>query len=81
MTAAVPHPWSLTQLHLLMTGECNFECDHCFVWGGPSQSNTMTEETIEHLIEQKEVLLLQKGRATARLVVKPLVEVEWMKDL
>ena len=39
-----------------------------------------TEETIEHLIEQKEVLLLQKGRATARLVVKPLVEVEWMKE-
>jgi aspartate kinase len=39
-----------------------------------------TEETIEHLIEQKEVLLLQKGRATARLVVKPLVEVEWMKQ-
>ncbi len=39
-----------------------------------------TEETIEHLIEEKEVLLLQKGRATARLVVKPLVEVEWMKQ-
>jgi aspartate kinase len=39
-----------------------------------------TDETIEHLIEQKEVLLLQKGRATARLVVKPLVEVEWMKQ-
>jgi len=39
-----------------------------------------TEETIEHLIEQKEVLLLQKGRATARLVVKPLVEVDWMKQ-
>jgi aspartate kinase len=39
-----------------------------------------TEETIEHLIEEKEVLLLQKGRATARLVVKPLVEVDWMKQ-
>jgi aspartate kinase len=39
-----------------------------------------TEETIAHLIEEKEVLLLQKGRATARLVVKPLVEVGWMKQ-
>ena len=56
MTAAVPHPWSLTQLHLLMTGECNFECDHCFVWGGPSQSNTMSKETIEHILDQAEEL-------------------------
>ena len=39
-----------------------------------------TDETIDHLIEQKEVLLLQKGRATARLVARPLVEVEWMKQ-
>ncbi len=30
-------------------------------------------------VEEKEVLLLQKGRVVARLVVKPLVEVEWMK--
>lgn len=39
-----------------------------------------TDETIAQLIEEKEVLLLQKGRATARLVVKPLVEVDWMKQ-
>ncbi len=37
-----------------------------------------TEETIEHLMEQKEVLLLRRGRA--RLMVRPLVEVEWMKE-
>ena len=48
--------WSLSQLHLLMTGECNFECDHCFVWGGPSQKNTMTGQTIEHILGQAEDL-------------------------
>ncbi len=38
-----------------------------------------TEQIIERLTEDKDVLLLQKGRVTARLVVKPLVEVAWMK--
>lgn len=38
------------------------------------------EETINRLIEDKEVLLMQKGRLTAQLVLKPLVEVEWMKE-
>ena len=52
MSASVSQPCSLTQLHLLVTGECNFECDHCFVWGGPTQSNTMTAETIEHILGQ-----------------------------
>lgn len=39
-----------------------------------------TEQTIEQLIQEKEVLLIQKGRATARLVAKPLVEEDWMKQ-
>ncbi len=39
------------------------------------------EPTIERLIIDKEVLLIQKGRSTARLVLRPLVEVEWMKEL
>ena len=37
------------------------------------------DETINRLIEDKEVLLIQKGRLTAQLVLKPLVEVDWMK--
>ncbi len=37
------------------------------------------QQTIDRLIEDKEVLLIQKGRSTAQLVVKPLVEVDWMK--
>ena len=42
----------LSQLHLLLTYECNYECDHCFVWGGPSQGGTMTLETIEHVLDE-----------------------------
>ena len=43
---------SLTGLHLLLTYECNYECDHCFVWGGPSQKGTMTEDVIEHILAE-----------------------------
>jgi len=46
----------LSGLHLLLTYECNYECDHCFVWGGPSQTGTMTLETIEHIIAQATAL-------------------------
>ncbi len=44
----------LTGLHLLLTYECNYECDHCFVWGGPSQNGTMSYETIELILQQAE---------------------------
>jgi MoaA/NifB/PqqE/SkfB family radical SAM enzyme len=47
---------SLSGLHLLLTYECNFACDHCFVWGGPSQSGTMSVETIEHVLGEAEAL-------------------------
>jgi hypothetical protein len=46
----------LSGLHLLLTYECNYECDHCFVWSGPSQTGTMTLETIEHIIGEAEAL-------------------------
>lgn len=46
----------LSELHLLLTYECNYECDHCFVWGGPSQSGTMTVETIERILTEAEAL-------------------------
>jgi MoaA/NifB/PqqE/SkfB family radical SAM enzyme len=42
----------LTGLHLLLTYECNYECDHCFVWSGPHQSGTMTLDQIERILEQ-----------------------------
>ena len=44
----------LSGLHLLLTYQCNYECDHCFVWGSPSQSGTMTVETIEHILAEAE---------------------------
>ncbi len=31
----------LTSLHLILTYQCTFECDHCFVWGSPWQEGTM----------------------------------------
>jgi len=45
-------PWSLSQLHLLLTGECKYECDHCFVWSSPSVGNTITRETVEHILDE-----------------------------
>jgi hypothetical protein len=46
----------LSGLHLLLTYECNYECEHCFVWGGPSQTGTMTVETIARILDQAEAL-------------------------
>lgn len=46
----------LSGLHLLLTYECNFECDHCFVWGSPSQHGTMTLATIGHILSEAEAL-------------------------
>ena len=56
MTANSKRPWSLSELHLLLSGECNYECDHCFVWSGPGQANTMNRETIDHILDQAEDL-------------------------
>ncbi len=46
----------LTGLHLLLTYECNYECDHCFVWSSPRQSGTMTLDKIERILDQAGVL-------------------------
>ncbi|MHC4774795.1 MAG: radical SAM protein [Planctomycetota bacterium] len=46
----------LTGLHLLLTYECTYECDHCFVWSSPRQSGTMTLDQIEQLLEQADAL-------------------------
>ena len=42
----------LSGLHLLLTYQCNLECDHCFVWGSPWQSGTMTLRTVRHILQQ-----------------------------
>ncbi len=42
----------LTGLHFLVTLQCNRECDHCFVWGGPWQKGAMTLEAIRTYLGQ-----------------------------
>ena len=42
----------LSGLHLLLTYQCTLECDHCFVWGSPWQSGTMTLQKIEQILQQ-----------------------------
>jgi MoaA/NifB/PqqE/SkfB family radical SAM enzyme len=42
----------LTGLHILLTCECNFECDHCFVWSGPFRTGTLTVPRLEDVLLQ-----------------------------
>jgi len=56
MMANKNHPWSLSQLHLLLTLECKYECDHCFVKSGPGQGHTMDCETIGRILDEAEGL-------------------------
>jgi MoaA/NifB/PqqE/SkfB family radical SAM enzyme len=46
----------LDGVHLLLTYECNFECDHCFVWGSPRQQGTLSPEQIREILEQSKQL-------------------------
>jgi len=43
---------NISGLHLLLTFECNLECNHCFVWGSPRQSGTMTLQQIQEILNQ-----------------------------
>ena len=42
----------LSGLHILLTYQCTCECDHCFVWGSPWQTGTLTFEQIEQILQQ-----------------------------
>jgi hypothetical protein len=42
----------LTGLHLLLTYQCNFECDHCFVWGSPRQTGVFTLDQVDDVLRQ-----------------------------
>jgi hypothetical protein len=46
--------FKLNGLHLLLTYQCTFECDHCFVWGSPWQSGTMTLKDIRRIVNEAE---------------------------
>lgn len=56
MKATGKQPWSLSQLHLLLTLECKYECDHCFVKSGPGQGHTMDRDTIGRILDEAENL-------------------------
>lgn len=43
-------------LHLLLTYLCNYECDHCFVWGSPRQHGVMTLAMIQRILDQADEL-------------------------
>jgi len=42
----------LSGLHILLTYQCIYECDHCFVWGSPWQTGALTLEQIEEILNQ-----------------------------
>jgi MoaA/NifB/PqqE/SkfB family radical SAM enzyme len=42
----------LAGLHILLTYQCTYECEHCFVWGSPWQTGTLTLEQIERILGQ-----------------------------
>ncbi len=47
---------SLTGLHILLTYQCNYECDHCFVWGSPRQTGVFTLAQLEDVYRQADEL-------------------------
>ena len=42
----------LEGLHILLTYQCTYECDHCFVWGSPWQTGVLTLEKIDQILLQ-----------------------------
>ena len=42
----------ITGLHLLQTYQCNFECDHCFVYSHPSAKGVMRICDIRQILDQ-----------------------------
>ncbi len=42
----------LTGVHILLTLRCTSECDHCFVFGSPRQTATMSLEQVRQVLAQ-----------------------------
>ena len=47
---------TLTGLHFLFTYKCVYQCDHCFVWGGPDQPGVMSLAQVRDIYDQAEEL-------------------------
>ena len=41
----------LSQIHFLLTLGCNYQCDHCFLYCGPSASGTFTLAQIREILD------------------------------
>jgi organic radical activating enzyme len=46
----------LNGVHILLTYSCTYECDHCFVFGGPFQEGTLTLDQLDEVFLQAEEL-------------------------
>lgn len=46
----------LTSIHILLTYNCNYECDHCFLFCSPRAKGTFTISQIRNLYDQAEEL-------------------------
>jgi hypothetical protein len=42
----------ISGLHLLLTYQCTYECEHCFVWGSPKQSGVMAMRQVDDILTQ-----------------------------
>ena len=42
----------LTDVHIILTYQCTFECDHCFLFSGPSSQGTMTLPQIQRILDE-----------------------------
>ena len=46
----------LTGIHFLLSYQCTYECDHCFLWGSPQARGTMTLAQIRNVLQQAKAL-------------------------
>jgi pyruvate-formate lyase-activating enzyme len=46
----------LTGLHFLLSYQCTFECDHCFVWSSPRAGGVMTLAQVREALRQAQEL-------------------------
>jgi MoaA/NifB/PqqE/SkfB family radical SAM enzyme len=42
----------LKEIHFLLTYQCNFECDHCFLYCSPYSEGTFTIQQVDNLLQE-----------------------------
>ena len=42
----------LAEIHFLLTYNCNFECDHCFLYCGPTAAGTFTINQVDQVLKE-----------------------------